>query len=83
MGFIKEAKSVLLSDEAEKAAANGDVIFTPVLNMPQSHHGMSGNVRDWALMIASVEAAGWRLEQWTVGQDNKGRPEAYPLFRRI
>ncbi len=34
-------------------------------------------------MIAGIEAAGWRLEHWSMGLDNKARAEAYPLFRRV
>ena len=43
---------------------------------------MSGSISGWAEMIESVEACGWRLQQWSVATDEKGRPEAYPLFVR-
>jgi hypothetical protein len=58
-------------------------VFTPRLNMPGSQHGMSGNIVDWAMMIQGLEESGWRLEQWSVAMDTKGRPEAYPLFRKV
>lgn len=82
MGFIKDMKSGGLATEAQKAADGGAVVFTPRLNYPSSMHGMTGNISDWGEMIAAVEAVGWRLDQWAVGLDSKGRPEAYPLFRR-
>lgn len=82
MGFIKDAKASQLGTEAQKAHEDGDYFFTPLLNSPSTHHGMSGNIRDWAVMVQAVEAAGWVLDQWTVAADNKGRPQAYPLFRR-
>ncbi len=82
MGFIKDAKANLLAQEARKAVEAGDALFTPFLNAPASASGISGNIRDWALMIAAVEGEGWRLDQWTVAADNKGKAQAYPLFRR-
>jgi hypothetical protein len=33
-------------------------------------------------MIEAIEGAGWTLVDWAVAHDSKGRPEAYPLFRR-
>lgn len=82
MGFFKDAKATALGGEAAKAYADGRALFTPRLNFPQTMHGMTGDIADWALMVESVEAAGWRLDQWSVGMDAKGRPEAYPVFRR-
>jgi hypothetical protein len=82
MGFLKDAKANLLGQEARKAVEAGDALFTPFLNTPSSQPGMTGNIRDWSLMIQAVEAEGWRLDQWTVAADNKGRAQAYPLFRR-
>lgn len=82
MGFVKDVKADTLAKEATKALENGDYFFTPRLNMPGSNAGMSGNVHDWSVMIQAVEAAGWVLAHWSVAIDNKGRTEAYPLFRR-
>jgi hypothetical protein len=82
MGFLKDMKTGVLGDEARKAFEAGLPVFTPRLNMPASQHGMSGNIADWAGMIAAVEDAGWALEHWAVGVDSKGRGEAFPLFRR-
>jgi hypothetical protein len=81
-GLVQQAKSASLGDEARKAYADGDWYFTPVLNMPATHHTMSGNIRDWALMLGAITEAGWNLQAWTVGQDKNGRPEAYPVFVR-
>ncbi|MFK0057981.1 hypothetical protein ACIQTN_01920 [Streptomyces werraensis] len=82
MGFLKDAKASTLGAEAKKAAEKGRKVFTPFLNMPMTQTGMSGNVDDWAQMIEAVEAEGWTLAEWTVGLDAKGKPQAYPLFRR-
>lgn len=82
MGFLKEAKANALGNEAEKAHADGRALFTPRLNFPTSMHGLTGNIGDWAQMIECVEAAGWTLVEWSVAMDTKGRPEAYPVFRR-
>ncbi len=82
MGWIKNAKANLLSEEAARAAAEGRTVFAPMLNTPVTHHTMSGSVAGWAEMIESIEAEGWVLDQWSVAADDKGRPQAYPLFRR-
>lgn len=82
MGLLKNAKQGMLTDEAKRAVDEGRVVFAPRLNTPMTHHGMSGAVPGWAEMIESVEACGWVLAEWAVATDEKGRPEAYPLFRR-
>lgn len=82
MGFFKDAKSDALATEARKAADAGRTVFTPRLNLPSSHHNMSGDIDTWSLMVQAVETEGWALTHWTVGVDEKGRGEAYPLFRR-
>lgn len=82
MGIFKDAKSDAIGTEARKAAEAGRTVFTPRLNLPGTHHGMSGDIDTWGLMIQAVEAEGWSLQHWTVGVDQKGRGEAYPLFRR-
>ncbi len=82
MGLIKQAKENTLRSEAQRAAEQGRSVFAPRLNTPATHHGMSGAVSGWAEMIEAVESCGWRLAEWSVATDPKGRPEAYPLFRR-
>lgn len=81
MGIMKQAKADSLADEAARARREGRTVFAPMLNTPASHHGMTGAVPGWAEMIEAVEAQGWALYFWSIGQDNKGRPQAYPLFR--
>ncbi|HEX5771796.1 MAG TPA: hypothetical protein VFY11_12595 [Nocardioidaceae bacterium] len=64
MGFIRDAKATAIAAEAQKAYANGDWYFTPVLNSPATRHGMSGNIQDWADMLkAAAEAHDlrWRV----------------------
>lgn len=82
MGIFKDAKVDTITKEAVKAAESGRTWFTPKLNNPSTQHNLSGDIPDWGLMIAGVESAGWVLEHWSVAMDGKGRPEAYPLFRR-
>lgn len=82
MGFIKDAKVDTISTHAKRAAADGHTVFTPMLNTPWSGSTASGPVSGWAEQIEAVEAEGWTLAHWTIGQDAKGRPQAYPLFRR-
>lgn len=82
MGIFKDAKSNMLTTEAERAIAEGRTVYVPKLNTPATAAGLSGAVPGWAEMIEAVEAVGWRLDQWSVSEDTKGRPQAYPLFRR-
>jgi hypothetical protein len=83
MGIFKDAKVSTLAAEATKAAEAGRSVFAPKLNTPATQHSLSGEIVDWSMMVAAVESAGWRLEHWSVAMDAKGRPEAYPLFRRV
>ena len=82
MGFIKDSKANAIGSEAAKAFEAGRYFFTPRLNYPATMHGMTGDIADWGLMIQAVESSGWQLTDWSVGMDTKGRPEAYPVFRR-
>lgn len=82
MGIFKDAKADAIGKEARKAAEDGRALFAPKLNTPMTQHGLSGSISGWAEMIESIESEGWRLDHWSVAMDGKGRPEAYPLFRR-
>lgn len=82
MGMFKDAKAGALGKEAAKALEDGAYFFTPRLNFPATMHGLSGNVSDWSAMVQEVESVGWALTHWSVAMDTKGRPEAYPVFRR-
>ena len=81
MGFIKDAKRDAVVTEAKRAIEEGRTVYVPRLNTPKTHHGMSGSIPGWAEMIEGIEEAGWELARWSVSTDEKGRPEAYPLFR--
>ncbi len=86
MGFFKNVKSSVVGAEARRAREEGRTVYVAMLNVPltQSSSAMpSGSVSGWAEMIETVEAEGWRLDMWTVVQDKKDRPQAYPLFRLI
>jgi hypothetical protein len=82
VGFIKDGKINALVSEAQRAIVEGRTVFTPRLNTPTMSSGVSGSVSGWAEMIEAVEACGWVLSDWTVTNDEKHRPGAYPLFRR-
>ncbi|MFD8618282.1 hypothetical protein [Streptomyces sp. NPDC059513] len=82
MGFLNSAKSDMLGKAAKEAHEKGRKVFTPFLNMPATQGNMSGPIDAWAEMIEAVEAEGWTLAEWSVGLDAKGKPQAYPLFRR-
>jgi len=82
VGIIKQAKQDMVGTQARRAIEEGRTVFTPRLNTPWSHGGQSGSVPGWAEMIEAIEAVGWTMVDWSVSTDEKGRPEAYPLFRR-
>jgi hypothetical protein len=82
MGWVKDAKQRELGVEARRALEEGRTVFAPMLNTPMTQHSLSGSIAGWAEMIESVEQAGWKLTNWSVAHDAKGRPQAYPLFRR-
>lgn len=83
MGLMSKAKADSIEGHAERAWAEGRVVFTPVL---VSGAGLvSEPVRGWAEMIEAIEAIGWELDQWSVTSVMNGRAsmlQAVPLFRR-
>ena len=82
MGFMKDAKQNMLATEAKQAFDQGRTVFAPMLNTPMTGGNFLGSVAGWAEMIEGIEACGWQLTHWSVAQDSKRRPQAYPLFRR-
>lgn len=85
MGLIANRSADVLADEARQAADREEPVFVTVL-----HSGAMGatdgdlQVRlEWGKRIASVEAEGFRLDQFSVMPDAKGRPSAYVVFRRL
>lgn len=82
MGWVKDAKTDVIRDAATKAWESGRGAFTPKLNSPGSASGFSGEIVEWGMMIDAIESVGWAMTSWAVSTDAKGRPEAYPLFRR-
>lgn len=84
MGIVKKTKANVVATEAERARKEGRTVFAPMLNTPVSQSAsftMSGSISGWAEMIEAIESHGWVLTQWSVAMDQKGRPQAYPLFR--
>ncbi|MFC0623790.1 hypothetical protein [Kribbella deserti] len=82
MGIIRNTKANDLAASAAKARDNGQVVFAALLNLPRTQPDLSSEIGDWSAMIEAVQNEGWQLTQWTVGQDNKGRPQAFPVFHR-
>jgi hypothetical protein len=82
MGFIKDVKATTMGKDAAKAWDAGNAYFTPLLNMPATRPGLSGAVEDWPLMLDAITEVGWKMHTWFVGSDEKGRPQAMPLFTR-
>jgi hypothetical protein len=81
MGFIKQAMAENIAIKARRALEQGRAVFAPKLNTPMTQHGLSASIAGWAEQIEAIEDAGWALWHWSAALDNKGRPEAYPLFR--
>lgn len=83
MGIIKTAKANLIVEAAAKARDAGRRVFVAQMRSPLTKtEAWSGGIDDWSQMVDAVEAQGWRLDRWAVTLDAKGRPAAYPLFRR-
>jgi hypothetical protein len=81
MGMIRTAKANAIAKDAAGARSAGRRTFAAVLNYPSSRPGVTGGIDDWSAMVDEIENEGWQLTHWSVGTDDKGRPEAYPLFR--
>jgi hypothetical protein len=81
MGLIKDAKASAIAEDAKKRRVAGGRVFFARINLPMTHHAMSGGIDDFAVQIEAVEDQGWRLDLMSVTQDSKGRPEGYFLFR--
>lgn len=82
MGWARDTKALTLGKDARAAWDDGSPVFTPVLNMPGTRHSMSGRIPDWEQMVAAILEVGWVLHTWAVCSDDKGRPQAQPLFTR-
>lgn len=83
MGMFKDVKESTMGADARRAYEAGMFVFAPRLKTGSgTQHTFSGPNASWAEMVEAVEAEGWRLDFWAVCTDEKGRPEAHPLFRR-
>ena len=82
MGFIKDMKVSSMQAEARKAHDGGQWLFAAVLNSPGSRLDMSGEVKDWSLMLQAVEECGWYVDRFSSASDRQGRPALNVLFRR-
>lgn len=82
MGWIKDAKAAAVAADAQKSWDEGSRYFTPVLNFPAFKGGFSGRIKDWEPMLEAIESVGWVMHHWQVCSDDKGRPQAMPLYIR-
>lgn len=82
MGLLKNAKTDMITTNAQRAWDADRVVFTPLLNMPMTKADLSSGVDDWALMVGGILSVGWKLHTWQVSADRNGRPQATPLFVR-
>lgn len=67
---------------ARSAAAEGRPVFVAAIAVGAPYQP-SRALPACAALVADIEAEGWRLEQWTVGQDALVGVQLYPLFRRV
>jgi hypothetical protein len=82
MGWIKDAKAQSMQKAAGEAWSSGAEFFTPMLNFPAFKVGFSGPIGDWPPMLEAITSVGWKLHTWSLASDEKGRPQAMPLFTR-
>lgn len=82
MGFMANSKAQSMLQKAQASWDSDAQYFTPLLNFPTFKLGFSGNIEDWSPMMEAIQSVGWRLHTWAVVQDNKGNPQAMPLFTR-
>lgn len=77
MALFKDRTFESANEKARRALEAGDNIYTPRLL------AIGGGSGGWAKDIAGIEAAGWRLEHWSVGVHTTHGTSAYPVFRRL
>jgi hypothetical protein len=82
MGLMGTLKGGVLKNAAMEAWNGGERYFTPLLKFPLAKADLYGVVKDWPGMIDAVESVGWELHTWSVTSDERGLPQALPLFRR-
>ena len=71
MGFIKDAKANTVKAHAERAVNEGRKVFVCRFDPGMSSkHGVSGSVSGVAEMIESVEAAGWKMDNFQTTSDH-------------
>ncbi len=64
MGFIKQAKSNTISEDAARARDEGRSVFVTQIRGPMSHSpALSRPIPQAAESIEAVEEQGWRLDK--------------------
>lgn len=81
MGWIKDAKADNAAKEAREALEAGRRVHVVRLNVGMTQQQLSGSLTAFAEQIEAIEDAGWRLDHMSFGNDSKGKPEGYFLFR--
>lgn len=82
MGWTKDAKAKSMATEAQAAWNEGSRYFTPIMSVPAFESSFSGRIKDWELMLDAIGSVGWQLQHWAVASDEKGHPQAMPVFVR-
>lgn len=82
MGFITSTKIDGLIKSLDKATEQGRRTVSVRLNTPKTDAEFSDVIPYWSEAIDEIESRGWVLAEWSVSADSKGRPQAFPLFRR-
>lgn len=82
MGWIKDAKAKIATDNATRAWEQGHTVFVWNQNIPMSMATVSGPVPDTAEVIEAIEAIGWGLQQMTYADMHAKNGSIILLFRR-
>lgn len=80
--MFKNQRVDALAEQAQAAYESGAPVFVAAIFHRATNPGASVALDKWAGAIAEIEAAGWQLAHWTVGNVAHDAPVAYPVFRR-
>ncbi|HRW19392.1 MAG TPA: hypothetical protein P5181_11165 [Dermatophilaceae bacterium] len=71
-----------LTTQATAAYRAGRALFIARLRIGAWGSPGRGAIEAWMDSVEAIERAGWVLDEWSVGVDASGVPNAFPLFRR-
>lgn len=82
MGFIKDAKAKSISEQAQRAVAEGRAVFACRVNEGGWNDNWGGSLSGVAEQIEAIEAVGWRLDQSSFLPGKGDKVSAFLIFRR-